>query len=235
MHPVLGDLVSRNFYQGKLKSQRPAEEFAHNLPGYNDAVAAWISVPPERGLEIPGRSKLRPVEAVRVADEVARLLHAAPDLTVGVISFYSAQVTRIWQELASRHHLARPTEDGYAPEEELEYDSAGRRLDRLKVGTVDAFQGKQFDVVFLSVTRCGPPRVKQPEPTDAAYTPWVRQRYGHLTLRNRLCVAMSRQKRLLVAVGADAMFDPAPAEVTPLGDLLRLCKQRGGHGVFIPR
>ena len=31
-------------------------------------------------------------------------------------------------------------------------------------------------------------------------------RYGHLMLKNRLCVAMSRQKRLLIVVGDSNML-----------------------------
>ena len=32
-------------------------------------------------------------------------------------------------------------------------DADGHLKERLRVGTVDAFQGKEFDVVFLSMTR----------------------------------------------------------------------------------
>ena len=59
--------------------------------------------------------------------------------------------------------------------------------ERLRVGTVDSFQGKEFDVVFLSLTRSNNVRGED----DAAQ----RRRYGFLMLENRLCVAMSRQRR----------------------------------------
>ncbi len=55
---------------------------------------------------------------------------AGQDLTFGVISFYRAQAERIRGSLADH---ADP--------------------DRLLVGTVDSFQGREFDVVFLSVVR----------------------------------------------------------------------------------
>ncbi|NCA70994.1 MAG: hypothetical protein EOM91_12980, partial [Sphingobacteriia bacterium] len=45
-----------------------------------------------------------------------------------------------------------------------------------------------------------------------------RRRFGHLMSPNRLCVAMSRQKRLLVAVGDAGMLEGpgAPEAIGPL-------------------
>ena len=87
----------------------------------------------------------------------------------------------------------------------------------MRIGTVDAFQGKEFDVVFLSCVRSN----KLPDRDDDQ----LRRKYGHLLLPNRLCVAMSRQKRLLVAVGDRSMFDTevAAKEVLGLHAFLKLC------------
>jgi hypothetical protein len=54
MHPILGDLVKRHFYEGDLESGRAAEEFGHRLPGYGSAVAAWLDVPASRGPGVRG-------------------------------------------------------------------------------------------------------------------------------------------------------------------------------------
>jgi superfamily I DNA and/or RNA helicase len=234
MHRTLGDFVSRCFYGGQLDSPRPDGEFAHALPGFDGAQAAWIEVPNSRGSESGKRSKRRPAEARVIADRLKQLLPAAPGFTFGVISFYADQVDEIWRELV-RRDLARHTDQGYEPAKALQYDAQGRRLDRLHVGSVDAFQGKEFDVVFLSTTRSSPPD-DLPSLHTPAHDRWVRRRYGHLTLRNRLCVAMSRQKRLLVTVGDHAMFEgPAvPAQVEPLAEFLRLCRSGGGRGVAFP-
>jgi hypothetical protein len=233
MHRTLGDFVSRCFYGGAVDSPRPDEEFGHALPGYNGAQAAWIDVPNSRGSEFGQRSKRRPAEARVIADQLQKLLPAAPDFTFGVISFYADQVDEIWRELAKRD-LARRTDQGYELAQKLQHDAQGRRLDRLHVGSVDAFQGKEFDVVFLSATRSAPPA--EPPPVDTlAHDRWLRQRYGHLTLRNRLCVAMSRQKRLLVTVGDHAMFEgrAVPSQVEPLAEFLRLCRSGGGRGTVL--
>jgi hypothetical protein len=235
MHPALGSFISRSFYGGALRSPRPDEEFAHRLPGYEGVAAAWIAVPNSRGPEHGGRSKRRPCEARIIAEQLKTLLAAAPDLTFGVISFYVDQVEEIRRELA-RHHLLRRADHGYELAEELQYDAEGRRLDRLHIGSVDAFQGKEFDVVFLSTTRSAPPGRAVPAPGTSGHDRWVRRHYGHLTLRNRLCVAMSRQKRLLVTVGDPAMFEGrcVPGDLAPLADFLRLCHDGRGQGRVLP-
>jgi hypothetical protein len=73
-------------------------------------------------------------------------------------------------------------------------------------------------------------------PTDPdLYLKWVRRRYGHVLLVNRLCVAMSRQRRLLVVVGDAAMFDAprAPAGAAPLTKFLQMCREGGEYGRFV--
>ncbi|MEU6035971.1 AAA domain-containing protein [Actinomadura sp. NPDC047616] len=232
MHRVLGEFVSRNFYGGTIDSPRPDAEFVHGLPGYDGLAAAWLEVPARLGKEMGRRSRRRPAEARVIAEQLARLLRAAPSLSFGVISFYSDQVSEIYRQLAA-HGLVKPGDQGYEPAEELRYDQHGRRLDRLLVGSVDAFQGREFDVVFLSTTRSSPPG-RVPAPGTPEHERWVRRRYGHLTLRNRLCVAMSRQKRLLITVGDPALFEgpEAPSQVEPLSEFLKLCRQGGEHGRF---
>ena len=87
----------------------------------------------------------------------------------------------------------------------------------MRVGTVDSFQGKEFDIVFLSVTRSNELAAEDEDER--------RRKYGHLLLENRLCVAMSRQRRMLVAVGDREMFNTAAArEAVPgLARFLDLC------------
>ncbi|GAA0245554.1 hypothetical protein GCM10009527_047800 [Actinomadura nitritigenes] len=231
MHPILGDFVGKHFYGGGLKSPNGAEGFAHGLEGYRDRPAAWLNVPNSAGREHAGQSKARPAEARAIAAELQRHVLSRPDLTFGVISFYSAQVRLIWEELV-RVGLAEPARDGYRTT-----DAVGERL---HVGTVDAFQGKEFDVVFLSVTRSSPiPSFEMgdtnPERPHVRYEMWVRRAYGHLLLRNRLCVAMSRQQRLLVVVGDDAMFINAvvPPGVRPFADFRELCSPGSASGILL--
>ena len=227
MHPVLGAFVSDTFYapHGEpFTSGRPAEDFAHNLMRYNGAVAAWVDVPLGHGAEHPGRSKRRSAEAKWIAKEAHRMMTERPDLTVGVISFYSAQVNEIlcqMEPLEMTEHL----EGSYRIRDlwKTTRGTSGKLIERIRVGTVDAFQGKEFDVVLLSMTRSNAIAADQPK--------LLRRKYGHLMLENRLCVAMSRQQRLLVVVGDSEMLlgDQAAQAVPGLVKFLKLC--RGSHGV----
>lgn len=224
MHPVLGDFVSRAFYEAHgeqaIRSGRPAAEFEHHLPGYEGAVAAWLEVSAERGPERPGKSKSRPAEAKAIAAELQRLVEAAPDLSFGVIAFYQAQVQEIRKAL-EKTGLIRKTDEA-AGDGTASWKIAGGRSLRLEIGTVDAFQGKEFDVVFLSMTRCNQQGDDTPEQ--------CRAKYGHLMLENRLCVAMSRQQRLLVVAGAGAMLS-APGAPRCIPGLVEFYALTGGpHG-----
>jgi len=201
MHPILGDFISRTFYEyhgePPIKAGRSEEEFSHDLPGYQGKVAAWINVPLNSGSETRGQSKSRRVEAQQIAKELKRLIEHDSRLTFGVIAFYRAQVTELWQELC-KLDLAEVTDDGtfqVAPAWRETTNHGGKLVERLRIGTVDAFQGKEFDVVFLSVTRSNNIQTS----TDRLET--YRRKYGFLLLENRLCVAMSRQQRLLIAAG----------------------------------
>lgn len=225
MHPVLGDFVSRTFYEQdeQFRSTRPASEFTHRLNGYGEAAAAWVNVPMSKGPERRGRSKSRPAEAEWIANEVERLATHRSDLSFGVIAFYKEQVNEIFRELA-RRGLAEQSDDGTH-----RIVSAWKLTDdyreRLRVGTVDAFQGKEFDVVLLSMTRSNDAR--------AGDVPQQRRKYGHLMLENRLCVGMSRQQRLLIVVGDEAMVrGESAAEAIPgLVAFHQLCQ--GSHGLVL--
>ena len=232
MHPVLGQFVSDVFYapHGEaFRSPRPASDFAHRLDGYvrgeRPLCAVWKDIPLGVGAEEGGQSKRRYPEARWIADEVRRLLTSSSEpLSVGVITFYAAQVDELLQALARTGLAERDpeTDELRVAEAWRTLDRDGRKEDRLRVGTVDAFQGQEFDVVFLSVVRSN----RLPATDERGR----RKKFGHLMVENRLCVAMSRQRRLLVAVGDRAMFQtPAAAEATPgLVRFLELCG--GDHG-----
>ena len=229
MHPLLGQFISEQFYAPhgeEFGSGRGEKEFAHDVAlkdGVSLAgkVAAWIDVPNARGGERLGRSKRRPVEARRIAEEAQAVVARHPGLSVGVITFYAAQRDAILEAMSDAGvGLTEPDEGGYRVRDEWRRTGDGR--ERLRIGTVDAFQGKEFDVVFLSLTRSNDIPVK-----DEATR---RRRYGFLLLENRLCVAMSRQHRLLVVVGDRAMAagPEAEASVPGLSAFLKLCE--GHHG-----
>jgi hypothetical protein len=199
MHQILGDFVSRTFYEyhgeSKINTGRPDSDFVHNIPNYEGKVAAWLNVPLQRGSETNGQSKSRRIEAERLANELHLAMESSQNLTFGVITFYRAQVTEIWEALCNKGVAERNDEGNYQVSRQWEEGRAdsGKLIERLRIGTVDSFQGKEFDVVFLSMTRSNDIVAKEPKQ--------YQQKYGFLLLENRLCVAMSRQQRLLIVVG----------------------------------
>jgi superfamily I DNA and/or RNA helicase len=99
------------------------------------------------------------------------------------------------------------------------------------VGTVDAFQGKEFDIVLLSVVRSNRKTLPQSEASDEVFEKAANSKYGHLRLSNRMNVAMSRQRSLLIAVGDRGMAEGIGAEkaVPALNAFLQLCQGENGH------
>jgi superfamily I DNA and/or RNA helicase len=161
------------------------------------------------------------VEAQIVAAELQRLMDgpAARTLTFGVITFYSAQVGAIGAELSKRGLMVSDEAAGYRVADtyrDLPLPN-GKVVERLRVGTVDAFQGKEFDVVLLSMVRSN--RLPDGEEKER------RAKYGHLMSPNRLCVSMSRQKRLLIVCGDAEMLRSAHAReaIGPLVAFHELC------------
>ncbi|MEI8347938.1 MAG: AAA domain-containing protein, partial [Pseudomonadota bacterium] len=201
MHPILGDFVSKNFYEKvgepALIAGRLAEDFVHSLTPYEGKVCAWINVPNEEGNEekSAGGSRYRKCEARRIAREVKSLMEISPELSFGIITFYSSQRDHILKELVTLG-VAETTKDGLGIKPAWRQSDSGERL---RIGTVDAFQGKEFDVVLLSIVRSGKYSAKKISEDSK------NSRYGFLRLPNRMNVAMSRQKRMLVVVGDSAM------------------------------
>jgi hypothetical protein len=234
MHPRLGRFVSEQFYEGdgeedgvELRPGRPPQDFAHRLPGYEGRVAAWLDVPRSAGAEVATTSKCRPVEAERLAAELKRLMddEASAGMTFGIIAFYRRQVVELENALLrvgiAERVLGRAR---YRAEYREVAGADGMPTERLRVGTVDEFQGREFDVVFVSVTRSNAVRGVEPA--------MLRRKFGHLMLPNRLCVAMSRQKRLLIFAGDAAMTqsDGALMAIPAIVAFHHLCTSEASSG-----
>ena len=69
--------------------------------------------------------------------------------------------------------------------------------EKLRIGTVDSFQGKEFDVVILSTVRSN--EIERIDDNNLKV-------FGFLTLFNRLNVAFSRAKKMIVVAGDGEMF-----------------------------
>ena len=211
MHPLLGNFVSKQFYDEfdeHFDSPRSADEFTNNLSGTKGKPALWLNVPTGQEKKSQNKSRYRESEAEAIAAKLKSWMDSkeGEGLSFGVISFYREQANRIHQAL-SGHGCTTKGEGGeWRISDEYAYvkDSRGKLTERLRIGTVDSFQGMEFDVVFLSMVRTGKlPTKKEEEKKRLKIQQGL---FGHLMSPNRLCVSMSRQRRLLVVVGDSKML-----------------------------
>ncbi len=175
MHPEIGDFVSEMMYDGRLRSDPSCALQRIIAPG---AIAgSGLRAIPVEHVHCSSDS---PAEAARIADEIAQLARArlidrfgeerALDLErdVLVVAPYNAQVARLRMTLAARG------------------------LERVRVGTVDTFQGQEAAVVLYSMTTSSGDDV----PRDLEF----------LFDRNRLNVAISRARAIATVVYSPALL-----------------------------
>lgn len=198
MNPTIEEFASDNFYKEfRLNSKEvDVNSKQANLSGmYNDQPIAWINLDKNHyGMENGKRSKYREKEAEVILEEVRKVFKKDPKKTIGIISFYKKQ-SEIIQDLANK---------------ELTYD----QCQQVSIGTVDAFQGKEFDVVFLSCVRA-----------NAIELDDRRHRIGHIDDLSRLCVSFTRARQLMVAVGDRETVSCVPA----LDDFMKRCQKGGSY------
>lgn len=272
-HRILGEFVSKEFYEPDGEGYGSPLDDKFFIQHLYDKPLVWIDVPYETGREEKrGLSRYRTVEAEVIAEKIDEFLkkdeeklqealrneeailrkqslteqeisfrllelqHKLEDkqLTYGVITFYSAQTSKIKSEL--RRKLKGSVVDKLYKQQ------------KLRVGSVDAFQGMEFDVIFLSVVRTGnkplnfdPSKDRSLLALDIGDNKDLKTRqdklaasnYGFLTSPNRMCVAMSRQKKLLIVVGDKNIFvgekykEIAERFVPGMKHLYELCTKEG--------
>ncbi|WP_303285289.1 ATP-binding protein [Marinobacter sp. SS8-8] len=248
-HPLLGDFCSANFYQKHnegYSSPLGAEHFNQQLPGIEEKAAVWISVPNDLGKErrLESGSREREAEAKIIAKRVSDWIKSYessadfmkkltkddkhPGLSFGVISFYKAQVIAVYKAL-KEYGITEKAQDG-TWQICQEYRVLENGEERLRIGTVDAFQGMEFDIVFLSMVRSQdmnalPPHIRNEED----YKKKQQKLFGHLMSENRLCVSMSRQKKVLAIVGDGVLANSQIAvdAVPALKNFYDLCHEKG--------
>ncbi|MBK9753430.1 MAG: hypothetical protein IPO88_07965 [Nannocystis sp.] len=198
MHPTIGDVVSRLFYDGKVRNG-PGTDRRLLPPGEFDRPhrVLWIDV---RGKDYTVGRTSRANDAEQQV--ILRLLgkleadarRAGVHLEVAIIAAYRGQADRLQAEV-------------------LAGERAWPSL-RVKAATVDAFQGREADVVLYSLVRTG----------DAE------RRF--LADGRRFNVALSRARSLLVLVG-DRTGARGTARLQQLLDMIPAENQIAAD-VFIP-
>lgn len=244
-HRVLGDFISKNFYekhgQSHIGSDLPYSEFSHNIKGLENKACVWMEVPisrKEESREIKEEesrdeetgSKYREAEAREIVNHLEKIIETenTKEMSFGIITFYSKQVKVIYEQLVKKGIAIKNDSGAYEilPKYK-EGEKNGKKFEKLRIGTVDSFQGMEFDVVYLSIVRCNEFGSSTPEQ--------LREKYGFLSIENRLCVSMSRQKKMLIVAGDSSMlyYPNAEKAIQPLINYYELCKNKENYGEII--
>ena len=229
MPPVLGSIVSEQFYNNALangndwEEGRVPERFMQHYSVIGGLNMCWIDVPfkDSREKKDESRSYFRD----REIDVIFKVLYAMgrqflneaevykkKNTGIGIITGYNAQSRRITERLASE------AANSQVFDELKEY---------IQVGTIDSFQGKEFDIVFFSMVRTKNYGFLSEK--DEVKGEWDLSRAG----KQRQCVAFSRAKKCMVVVGAaDSITgdnsEKAMREVPVMAEYYKACNERRG-------
>ena len=180
MHPHIAHLISNVFYQEEqLETGVASEERSHGWEQWSTAVVWYSTSQLDNRFEKvnESRSKYNLCEARIIENQLSELekhLRSRKEQkTVAVISGYSAQMEQLERQL------------------DVQDKKRWKALD-IEINTVDAFQGREQDIVFYSVVRSNPKR-----------------QIGFLSDCRRLNVALSRARELLFIVGDHRMVAQA--------------------------
>lgn len=198
MNPVIGDLISNLFYESKLVSKTTKEEKTIPLKMYEYKPLVWLSTTSSsnRKEERISDSYRNPCEAKIIFEQLLEIDEELGDLKLkketAIIAGYRGQ----------RDSLTRLYESRY----KTRFHNM-----TIEINTVDAFQGRETDIVFYSVVRSN---------DDG--------KLGFLKDVRRLNVAFSRARELLVVVGdhqcAQKRFD-IDGQENPFVKIIRFIRE----------
>lgn len=172
MNPVIGNLISKMFYGNALESKTKKEEKTIPLKIYEDKPLVWLSTAlrTDNTEEPIGKTFRNSCEAKIIFEQLIEIEEELKEQRlykeVGIIAGYKAQ----------KEALRRLYESQYS--ERFHY------IKDIDINTVDAFQGREMDIIFYSVVRSN-----------------SEGKLGFLQDVRRLNVAFSRARELLVVVG----------------------------------
>jgi len=207
MAPPIGDLVSKTFYEGKLKNgPRTIPDIYVNAPLHLRSPVTWLDTAAlgkradhqdDRGVSIYNRCEADQIIEVLKQISISGQflgdlikLKERDDALIGVICMYAEQKRVIRQKFNQEIWS-----DGF---KEL-----------VKIDTVDSYQGKENRIIIVSLTRSDPSRSP-----------------GFLRTPNRINVAMSRAMDRLLIVGNSNMWSNHNKE-KPLGQVVTYMLDRG--------
>ena len=230
MHPKMGAFVSKHFYEGKLENGLEEDKFDNRLKDLERKAFAWFDISNKyQEKKKNNNSFYRNIEAKEIAKFIYKHIDSeeAKGKNFGIITFYSSQKDEIFKELANEENKAYKGQElivikdnNYTINDKYKLSNEEGINEKIRIGSVDAFQGMEFNFVCLSMVRSNDEKN-------------IRRKFGFLTNRNRLCVAMSRQKELLVVFGDSKMLEGEKyPDIEVLQEYLKMCKEDGEYGKF---
>ena len=208
MHPAIGGLIGQVFYEDGLKPGKPKEDFQGKygwLYADRPQPVRWLDTSALSNARETkrGHSYFNSGEAQHIFQLLADLDNRAPKaadpISVGIISGYKPQVWEIQKRV----------------------DPAKRNWSHLcvEIATVDAFQGRECDVILYSVARSNP-----------------QHQIGFLRDARRLNVALSRARALLIIVGDVPMMDRSRSRQfeNPFREVLRYMREHTEDCCIVP-
>ncbi|MEK6285626.1 MAG: AAA domain-containing protein [Acidobacteriota bacterium] len=193
MVPPIGNLISECFYDGALNSARKVED--NLLGGALKARITWFSTS-----RLQNRQEYQPGKTSYVNPcEISIILQ-----TLKRIQFFA--------KIAKRHYSVGVLTAYAGQKRELERQCRSQSWDMLNIecNTVDAFQGREKDVVIYSVTRSN----------DLGDIGFLRE-------MKRINVALSRGRDYLAIVG-DHKFCRSSSGENPLKDVVKYMESHLG-------
>lgn len=170
MSPVIGDLISSVFYNDQIISMVRLEDRDHHYKKLNDNSIVWLDTKNNREKmeETIGTTKQNSFEARNIIKLLVDLEDNYSRLNifkeVAVITGYKAQ----------KHLISRL----------IEMENRVFKHIKIEIDTVDAFQGRETDIVIYSIVRSN-----------------LKGKIGFLSDQRRLNVSLSRARELLIIIG----------------------------------
>jgi len=172
MHPVIGSLISKVFYENEIQNGTPKEQRNTGIQCYNDVAIEWITTSKlsashrhEKRVGYETKATYKNDAELDIIKNKLRELDslASRQIKVGVITAYRAQKSAI-KDMVRQHNF---------------------NFLQVEVDTVDAFQGGQKEIIIYSTVR-------------SSDNP---KKIGFLKSEARLNVSLSRAQSLLIIVG----------------------------------
>lgn len=227
MHPLISDLVRQTLYP--LLTDSPNVLSYPEVVGLRKRLFWFDHEIPEVGAEtdeLVATSKSNEFEVEMVASLVAHLLAQGEYMSqdIAVLTPYLGQLFKLRARLSSQFEIVLEDRDIEAlektalletsvPFNQQQNSKKASLLHRLKVATVDNFQGNEAKVVIISLVRSNPQR-----------------KCGFLKTPNRINVLLSRAKHGMYIIGNRNTSATVPMWAKVIGML----QENGNIGRSIP-